>query len=313
MSSSSENKRRRDEEDPPSHLSSSAAVRTMMECAVCLQSCVHPARLDCGHIFCFLCIKGVSHASMRCPMCRRDIRPGFLEDPAALLDEELEVQRRRMREIRMAAEKEAKSGMDRGSIRDCVVQKQESGDSVSSATALETSTLDDVRWYYEGRNGWWQYDDRTSIELETFHARGNSNCELLIAGFLYIINFEQMLQYRRSDPSRRRRILRDRVSAVPRKGIAGIRSLQMGSPTQQQPTPSQQPSSFTAADANALSDNLSQMLSIDSPSSPQTPPPEVSTSEDLERLRIRVTTRSPTPPAREASHQRAISDRDGDN
>ena len=91
----------------------------------------------------------------------------------------------------------------------------------------------------------------------------------------------QMLQYRRSDPSRRRRILRDRVSAVPRKGIAGIRSLQMGSPTQQQPTPSQQPSSFTAADANALSDNLSQMLSIDSPSSPQTPPPEVSTSEDL--------------------------------
>ena len=52
--------------------------------------------------------------------------------------------------------------------------------------------MDDVRWYYEGRNGWWQYDDRTSSELETFHGRGDSNCELLIAGFLYIINFEQV-------------------------------------------------------------------------------------------------------------------------
>merc|ERR1712038_593571 len=286
--------RERDEEDSPT----AGAVGSTMECAVCLQTCVHPARLDCGHIFCFLCIKGVSHASMRCPMCRRDIRPGFLEDPAALLDEELEVQRRRMREIRMAVEKEAKSGMDRGATSDCAVQKQESGDPVSSATASETSALDDVRWYYEGRNGWWQYDDRTSSELETFHGRGDSNCELLIAGFLYIINFEQMLQYRRFDPSRRRRVLRDRVCAIPRKGIAGIRSLQMGSQTEQQSTPPQQPSSFTAADANALSDNLSRMLSIDSPSSPQTPPPEVSTSEDLERLRIGVTTRSQSPPAR---------------
>ena len=52
--------------------------------------------------------------------------------------------------------------------------------------------MDDVRWYYEGRNGWWQYDDRTNDEVEAFHARGESKCELLIAGFLYIIDFEQV-------------------------------------------------------------------------------------------------------------------------
>ena len=62
----------------------------------------------------------------------------------------------------------------------------------SSAPSPEESALDDVRWYYEGRNGWWQYDDRTSGELETFHASGDSKCELLIAGFLYIIDFEQV-------------------------------------------------------------------------------------------------------------------------
>lgn len=47
-------------------------------------------------------------------------------------------------------------------------------------------------------------------------------CEVLIAGFLYIIDFEKKLQYRRYDPYRRRRIKRDLVS-IPIKGIAGIR------------------------------------------------------------------------------------------
>lgn len=28
-----------------------------LECPVCLQTCIHPARLPCGHIFCFLCVK----------------------------------------------------------------------------------------------------------------------------------------------------------------------------------------------------------------------------------------------------------------
>lgn len=28
-----------------------------MECPVCLQLCVHPSKLPCGHIFCFLCVK----------------------------------------------------------------------------------------------------------------------------------------------------------------------------------------------------------------------------------------------------------------
>lgn len=28
-----------------------------LECPVCLQICVHPSKLPCGHIFCFLCVK----------------------------------------------------------------------------------------------------------------------------------------------------------------------------------------------------------------------------------------------------------------
>lgn len=32
-------------------------VAAPMECPICLQKCIHPARLPCGHIFCFLCVK----------------------------------------------------------------------------------------------------------------------------------------------------------------------------------------------------------------------------------------------------------------
>lgn len=65
--------------------------------------------------------------------------------------------------------------------------------------------------------GWWQYDERTSNELESSYKNGEKTCELLIAGFLYIIDLENMLQLRRNDPSRRRKIKRDSAN-IPRKG-----------------------------------------------------------------------------------------------
>ena len=70
--------------------------------------------------------------------------------------------------------------------------------------------------------GWWQYDERTCSELESAYKRSQRLCELLIAGFLYVIDFDQMLQYRKTDLSRRRRIKRD-LASIPKKGVAGLR------------------------------------------------------------------------------------------
>ncbi|XP_032689390.1 E3 ubiquitin-protein ligase RNF146 [Odontomachus brunneus] len=151
---------------------------TVPECAVCLQPCIHPARLPCSHIYCYLCVKGVANQSKRCPMCRQEIPPDFLERPQLVEVEE--------------------------------TQKE------------SEHSEEEYQWFYEGRNGWWQYDERTSIELETAYKQGRRNCELLIAGFLYIADFGSMLQLRRNDPSRRRRIKRDLYN-VPRKGVAGLR------------------------------------------------------------------------------------------
>lgn len=58
------------------------------ECAVCLQPCIHPARLPCSHIYCYLCVKGVANQSKRCPMCRQEIPPDFLERPQLVEVEE---------------------------------------------------------------------------------------------------------------------------------------------------------------------------------------------------------------------------------
>ncbi|KAL1250370.1 hypothetical protein QQF64_021375 [Cirrhinus molitorella] len=152
------------------------------ECAICLQSCVHPVRLPCRHIFCFLCVKGASWHSKRCALCRGEVPEDFLERPTLLSPEELK----------------------------------------ASATGGRGAGTGGHAWYYEGRNGWWQYDERTSRELEDAFNKGKKSAEMLIAGFLYVADLENMVQYRRNEHGRRRRMKRDVVD-IPKKGVAGLR------------------------------------------------------------------------------------------
>ncbi|NWU98669.1 RN146 ligase, partial [Upupa epops] len=147
------------------------------ECAICLQTCVHPVSLPCKHVFCYLCVKGASWLGKRCALCRQEIPEDFLDKPTLLSPEEL---------------KAASRGNG------------------------------EYAWYYEGRNGWWQYDERTSRELEDAFSKGKKSTEMLIAGFLYVADLENMVQYRRNEHGRRRKIKRDIVD-IPKKGVAGLR------------------------------------------------------------------------------------------
>ncbi|KAK6637626.1 hypothetical protein RUM44_008048 [Polyplax serrata] len=165
------------------HMTNTSSIRNdnsvSIECAVCLQPSVHPAELPCGHIFCYLCIKGIASQSRRCAMCRQDIPVDYLDKPRLLKPVDIE----------------------------------------NSSKGFEDGHL----WFYEGHNGWWQYDERTSQELESAYQKGERCCELLIAGFLYIADFDKMLQYRRSEPNRRRRIKRD-LATILSKGVAGLKA-----------------------------------------------------------------------------------------
>ncbi|XP_066558231.1 E3 ubiquitin-protein ligase rnf146 [Amia ocellicauda] len=157
--------------------SSTSPALSVPECAICLQTCVHPVRLPCRHIFCYLCVKGASWQSKRCALCRQEIPEDFLEKPTLLSPEDLKA-----------------AGRGNG----------------------------EYAWYYEGRNGWWQYDERTSRELEDAFSKGKKTTEMLIAGFLYVADLENMVQYRRNEHGRRRKMKRDIVD-IPKKGVAGLR------------------------------------------------------------------------------------------
>ncbi|XP_041660551.1 E3 ubiquitin-protein ligase rnf146-like [Cheilinus undulatus] len=184
------------------------------ECAICLQSCIHPVRLPCCHVFCFLCVKGASWHSKRCALCRQEIPEDFLERPVLLSPEEL---------------KAAAAGVSRGA-------------------GTGGSSRGDFAWYYEGRNGWWQYDERTSRELEDAFSKGRKSTEMLIAGFLYVADLENMVQYRRNEHGRRRKIKRDVVD-IPKKGVAGLRI--EPEPT---PNPALPPASSVAAERVSSAD-----------------------------------------------------------
>lgn len=135
-------------------------------------------------------MKGASWHSKRCALCRQEIPEDFLERPVLLLPEEL---------------KAAAAGV-----------------SGTAGTEGEAGSCGDFAWYYEGRNGWWQYDERTSHELEEAFSKDQKSTEMLIAGFLYVVDLENMVQYRRNEHGRRRRIKRDIVD-IPKKGVAGLR------------------------------------------------------------------------------------------
>ena len=88
---------------------------------------------------------------------------------------------------------------------------------------LSETPTDHYHWFYEARNGgWWMYDDRTSAEIERGYREDLQSVKVQISGFLYVIDFEMMVQFRDGIPNRQRKIKRDKTSNVGIKGVAGI-------------------------------------------------------------------------------------------
>lgn len=71
-------------------------------------------------------------------------------------------------------------------------------------------------------SGWWQYDERTSQDIEEAYRRPERFCTILVAGYVYVVDFEEMVQQRQNDPSRKRQVKRD-LATTAKKGVAGLR------------------------------------------------------------------------------------------
>ncbi len=152
------------------------------ECCICQEKSVNPLVLPCMHTFCYLCIKGVAARQKRCALCRSPIPPELIEKPLVTNKEEIK------------------------------------------STIEESHDTEAHHWFYEAKSGgWWLYEQRTSSEIErAFSEEERKPVQLQIAGFSYIVDFEEMVQYRVDYPTRRRRIKRDVVKKENVKGMAGI-------------------------------------------------------------------------------------------
>ena len=106
------------------------------------------------------------------------------------------------------------------------------------------------KWFYEGRNGWWQYEDRASDQIEEAFSEGKQAIEILIAGFGYIIDIENMVQYRKNYPTRRRRIKRDKYQAD-KKGVAGLKYGKEKQSSNQQPENAEQKQDLAVGRTNS--------------------------------------------------------------
>ncbi|XP_023326477.1 E3 ubiquitin-protein ligase rnf146 isoform X2 [Eurytemora carolleeae] len=106
------------------------------ECCVCLDDPVHPVSLPCGHTFCFLCAKGLvltdRSQSPLCSLCRRPFSPDYLES-AKVLDQ---------------------------------VTKD------LNETPPLIAQQNSWQWFYEGRKGWWRFEERNCEEIEENYGKG---------------------------------------------------------------------------------------------------------------------------------------------
>eukprot|EP00092_Neocalanus_flemingeri_P053809 GFUD01063310.1.p1 GENE.GFUD01063310.1~~GFUD01063310.1.p1 ORF type:complete len:345 (+),score=120.45 GFUD01063310.1:87-1121(+) len=158
--------------------------RTYDECSVCLDLPVHPVTLPCQHIFCYLCAKGLTRQAgclASCSLCRSDIPAGYLECAQVL----------------------AKTSMEMNDTPPLLADEEE------------------WQWFYEGRKGWWRFEERNNEELEENFTSGQKVFETMICGNLYVIDFGTMEQFQKNFPSRKRKIKRDSRSSTC-QGVAGL-------------------------------------------------------------------------------------------
>ncbi|XP_017955866.1 uncharacterized protein LOC108650992 isoform X3 [Drosophila navojoa] len=205
-----------------------------LECPICLQTCIHPARLPCGHIFCFLCVKGVAYKNRRCAMCRREIPAEFLDHPQ-LVNGIDDICATRATEDGYQWYYEGRNG---GWWAYDVRTNEELETSYQSFLAYKAKKAKEGQplnrqdcLHFEGN---WRelfenvdYDDCEEISSDSSSdgwPEDPSRCQQLICGQLYIIDLIDMTQSLRSQPSRKRNIIR-RKRSEPAPGVKGVAGL----------------------------------------------------------------------------------------
>jgi len=146
-------------------------------CSICHNDPpINAIQLDCGHVFCFLCIKSASETTGVCALCRVEIGIEFNFQEHPIL-----------------------------------------------GVAQVPHSSDGHYWFYEGFRGWWLYDAETNREIEEAFQRHQRTMEKFIAGYVYVIDIQNLNQKRKDGEGRCRRICRATLDLENIIGMAGIR------------------------------------------------------------------------------------------
>ncbi|GAU99159.1 hypothetical protein RvY_10198-1 [Ramazzottius varieornatus] len=192
--------------------------QSSVDCCVCAETALHPVKLPCSHIFCFLCIKGCFVLDGNCPLCRAKIDPKAIESPTLVGPDgkSLKQQKRRFDHPSPSSKKTKPSKKAPPTIPTVTVIHLHDDDDESSALQGP------LGWFYEGRGGgWWQYDERTSAAIDDAVSKGQSSLEVMLAGHIYILDFVALVQMQKDNPAIRRRMMHG-VADASTKGIAGL-------------------------------------------------------------------------------------------
>lgn len=146
-------------------------------CSICYtEPPINSIKLDCGHVFCFLCIKSTAELTGCCAICRAEIGIEFNFMEHKIL-----------------------------------------------GVARVPTSSDGYYWFYEGYKGWWLYDAETNRELESAFQKSEKSITKFIAGSIYSLSIENMVQQRVDGEGRSRRMCRKTLDLENIIGMSGIK------------------------------------------------------------------------------------------
>ncbi|ULT84153.1 hypothetical protein L3Y34_013059 [Caenorhabditis briggsae] len=214
-------------------------------CAICLHAVYMPFRMPCGHINCFNCQKNVG---TRCTLCRQEFNVGLFNY----------TQQINLKEAVHPNYVDAQPDSDgRVFVQDMVYERDEdvkpSVEELKAAMAAAAAAAQPVTtegkevappkmpyfhdrnskvfWLYQSRSvkekkeAWWRFNGRMELDIEEAFQRRDDGYMVYIDGQNYSIDFDEMIQFRMSNPAVSRKIKRvnsDEFDQLHVLGIGGV-------------------------------------------------------------------------------------------
>ncbi|CAL2046516.1 unnamed protein product [Caenorhabditis brenneri] len=162
-------------------------------CTICLTAPMFPTKLEeCGHIFCYICVKGAYNAGMDCPTCRAEINRHITPEGQIRCDVDMHVE---------CPEDYVQDCLDHVH-RKWLQQEKEKRRKPKGAPVYtnKSEKTGDQKYYWifkaRNNNGWYRYDPKNELFIEECYLRQMKYCQLYICSHHYTIHFDTMMQDR---------------------------------------------------------------------------------------------------------------------